>query len=328
MNRIPLGVVGAAFTLDTVDNKLAGHYAGVAAVFDPDERILARYEHIFAEKKIYVFRDYKKFINCGIKAVVISSGSDRAGYAVKALRNKLDVLCEAPMALESSELDRIERAARSSSKSYVLAAYQCHRREVLFAEKLYRRGDIGKLLYAEGNELVEYSPDIPINILSAGSIGQVLTATRLRPTNIEISEVSSREIYLGVEDVKLSNGAILKAVNSNAALTSGMKLIGEWGTIEVLRGKVVLTDTSGVYPKITSFRPDGFMLDGMINGVEFARSSAIAGFAAKLLGSRKASERCIDLGRALDMSVAARKFAVLENKTAAEPFGLNIERKQ
>ncbi len=327
MNRIPLGIVGARFALDIIDGHLAGNYGTAAAVFDPNGSLIEKYEPIFLQKNVYVFRDYRKFVKCGIKAVAISSGADRVGYVVKALRNRLDVLCEPPMAMNIDELDRIERAVRDSGRRYVLASYQCHRRETLLAEKLYRRGDIGKLLYAEGNELVEDIPDIPINLQSAGSIGQVLKATALHPERVKSSKILSRNVSIGIEELEFASGAVCRALNASVGVSSGMRLIGEWGVIETGRGKVVLTDNSGIFSKITSYHPEGFMLDGMIKGAEFSRSSAIAGFCAMLAGSSSAADRCIAIDRALDMSIAARSFPSKSEVAPERSFGINIEHK-
>ena len=123
MNRIPFGVVGAAFALDIISSNLTGRYAGVAAVFEPDDRTKKRLEPLLMQKGVHIFSDYKKFLVCGVRAVLISSGTDRAGYAVKALRSRLDVLLEPPIAMNSDELTRLERAVRDSGKSFVMAEY-------------------------------------------------------------------------------------------------------------------------------------------------------------------------------------------------------------
>ena len=325
MNRIPFGVVGAAFALDLISSNLTGRYAGVAAVFEPDDRTKKRLEPLLMQKGIHIFNDYKKFLVCGVRAVLISSGTDRAGYAVKALRSRLDVLCEPPIAMNSDELTRLERAVRDSGKSFVMAEYACHRREVLLAGKLYRRGDIGQLISADSSELIE-TGGIPVNLLSTGSIGKALTSTRLTVNDAVCLESSARGISIGTELMTLSGGAHLRAWNGNFGIIPTLRLIGESGIIEASRGRVLLTDCTSIAEKSTSIRPEGFMLPGMISGAEFARSSAIAGFAAKLLGDSEAAGRCIDFARA--GQIVSKVVEKVGKPTAdREPFGYNIERK-
>lgn len=324
MERIPLGIVGARFALELISSDLTGRFAGVAAVFEPDERTAARSEPLLRNKRVYLFRDYKKFLVCGIKAVVISSGLDRVNWAVKALRAKLDVLCEPPAALDADEFARLERAVRDSGKSFVLAEYACHRREVLLAEKLYRRGDIGRLLTADSSEFAEDN-GAPACAQSSGSIGKLVVTTKLGVSGAVCFESLAHGIVIGTEMLNLSNGAHARALNGNFGVESSLRLIGESGVIEASRGRVRLTDCSSLTEKSCSIRPEGFMLTGM-TGDDFAKSSAIDSFALKLLGDNVAAARCVDFPR---MCEIVREVLGKSGRrdVGSQPYGYNIERK-
>lgn len=308
MKRIPFGVVGAERALAIASRRLTGEYAEVRAVFDPDEKKLKELEPLLGSRGIYCFRDFVKFAGCGIGAMIISGDSlDKAQYAIKALRRGVHVLSEPPMALNLDEVYRIERASRESGKYYALAVYSCHRREILLAKELFRRGDIGRLIYAESGSFTRFSDrasGVPSTFDCAGSVGQSLLACGQRAVRVSGFESRSAYASLGVEMLELSSGALCRAVNGS--LTSprerGLRLIGETGNLEVVGGGVMLTDGAGKTRRNVLSRPEGFMLDGMCKGGSFEESSAIAGFAAKLLGD-SAAARCIDVYRAADISL-------------------------
>ena len=328
MNRIPFGVVGAEFAREIISSRLAGRYAGVAAVYDSDERLLTKLEPELGKLGAYCFRDYKRFLSCGIKAVIIGKAPNGADLSVKALRKGLDVLSEPPMALTVGDINRIERAAAESGRFYSLALYSCHKRENLLAAELYRRGDIGRLVYAEGDEFVSPLPEIPVGLMSAGSVGKVICATKLRVADASYSENSQRDIKIGVGLLRLSNESILRALCGNFGVSERMRLVGESGIIETSPGKLVFTDNSGIVPKSTLMRPEGFELPGMIKGADFAKSSAIAGFAAKLRGDQDAATRCVDFLRAKEISFAVTRAVGFEKPDSAPLYGYNVERKK
>ena len=309
MNRMPFGVVGAERALVIASRRLTGEYAEVRAAFDPDEKRLRALEPELEARGICCFRDFMKFAGCGIGAMIISGGElDRAQYAIKALRRGVHVLSEPPMALTLDDVSRIERASRESGKYYALAVYSCHRREVLLAKELFRRGDIGRLVYAEGSSFVKFSDraaGIPSTFNCAGSVGQALITCGQRAVRVSGFESRSSSASLGVELLELSNGALCRAANGSllSPREHGLRLIGETGSLEIIGGGVLLTDGTGKTRRNVFSRPEGFLLDGMCRGGSFEESSAIAGFAAKLLGDSAAAARCIDVYRAADISL-------------------------
>ena len=322
LNRIPLGIVGAPLALRIIDSNLTGRFAGVAAVFEPDEYLSKKYEPLLLNRRVHFFHNYKKFLICGIRAVIISGGADRVDHSVKALRAKLDVLCEPPVALNRDDFDRIERAVNESKRSFVMAEYSCHRREILLARKLYRRGDIGRLLIADSEESVD--GESPVCLQSSGSIGKIVMTTRLGVESATCLESSAHGISIGTELLTLSNGANARALNGNFGLTDSLRLIGESGIIEASRGRVRLTDCSAISEKSVSIRPEGFLLPGM-TGDDFARSSAIDSFILKILGDSDGAERCIDF--AWTKSIVGKLLPEKFNGTQSRPYGYNIERK-
>ncbi len=324
MERIPFGVIGASFALELIARRLLGGYAGVAAVFDPDESSLGSFRAELEAHGVYVFRDLRKFLVCGIKAVVIRSGADSAEYAIKALRRGLDVLSEPPMAVTVEQVTRIERAAKDTGRRYSLALYGCHRRDVLLAGRLFRRGDIGRLLYAEASERVEPIVGYSISIMSCGAVGRLLIPTELKLRKADMYESGTGELKLGAGLLQLSGGAVGHSLCASVGIKGGLKLIGECGTIEAVGGRVIITEGSGAVTKSTSILPEGFRLSGMLGTGDFSHSSAIAGFAAMLVGDDEAEKRCIELSRASEIALAAISGTEHESDIPkGSPYGLS-----
>lgn len=305
MDRIPLGVIGAELALRLIEKRLTGRYAGVAAVFEPDEATLIKLSGTLEANGVYIFRNLKKFLSCGIRAVIIRGSTDSAEYAIKALRRELDVLSEPPMAMNAEQITRIERAAKDTGRKYSLALYSCHRRDVLLAGRLLERGDIGHLIYAEASERVKPLPGAPIGIMSCHGIGRILVSTKLKLRGSDLFEASLHESSVAVGTLKLSGGAIGRSLCGNIGMRNELRLIGENGSIETVGGRVILNRESGGSIKSTSILPEGFGLHGMLRGTEFSASSAIAGFCAMLLGDAEATERSIELSRASEITLAS-----------------------
>ena len=149
MTKIRFGVFGLGRGDDFVGN-MKKNGAELIAICDKNEKLLTKKQEQYPGVTAYT--DFDKFINHeGLDAVVIANYfHEHAPYAIKALEKNIHVLSECTPAGTMGEAVALVRAAEKSDAIYMLAENYPYMKFNQEMRRVYQRGDLGKVLFAEG----------------------------------------------------------------------------------------------------------------------------------------------------------------------------------
>ena len=123
----------------------------IVAVCDTDAGRVARALEKIDDPECRAFSTFDEFIESGVEAVLLANHfHEHAPYAVKCLERGIHVLSECLSNGTLAEGVELVRAAEKSDAIYMLAEnypYMLFNQEM---KKVYETGNIGKVLYAEG----------------------------------------------------------------------------------------------------------------------------------------------------------------------------------
>ena len=146
MSELRCGVAGLGRGRLFVDifDRLEG--CRTVAVCDADPRRLADFAHLAAHT------DYDAFLGEGLDVVaVITPGPVHADQSVRALDAGAHVLCETPCVYSVEEASAVVETVRRTGRKYMLAEDYIWRAWAAALIAAGRRGDFGRVLYAEGD---------------------------------------------------------------------------------------------------------------------------------------------------------------------------------
>ena len=153
--RIGVGVIGAGTIAER--NRLPGYQkqadARILAVADVNgERAKAIAAKVGAPQS---YTDYHELLaNPEVQAVsVCTPNFQHAPVSIDALRAGKHVLCEKPPAISTEEARRVEEAARSSGRVYMVCLNHRFRPEVQQLRRYVEAGDLGEVYYAKTSML-------------------------------------------------------------------------------------------------------------------------------------------------------------------------------
>lgn len=202
-----------------------------------DPRRLQMIESMFPG--VRTFESYEDMLNDpGIDAVVVANyATEHVPAACQAMRAGKDVLSEVPAFVTIAEAVELVRTVESTGRVYSFAENFCYLAFVLEMRRLYRRGDLGELTYAEG-EYVHFSRDvrhllidvdiphhwrtwIPPTFYNTHSLGPFLTISGLRPVAVQAAtgllapkgKAALPVQAPAIELVRLENGALVKSLH-------------------------------------------------------------------------------------------------------------------
>ena len=121
----------------------------VTAVCDLD----AEQARDFAEQNDipHWFSDYSALCRADLDAIVVATpGPTHVPFTVEALENGKHVLSEVPAVWSLEEGVELERAVRESGLKYMFAENMCYYAWVESYREMIHRGDLGEIIYAEG----------------------------------------------------------------------------------------------------------------------------------------------------------------------------------
>ena len=149
MKQIKFGVFGLGRGMSFVNNMLACN-CELVALCDKDEKLLAGKKERYPGVALY--NNFDEFINHeGLDAVIIANYfHEHAPYAIKALEKNIHVLSECTPAGTMGEAVALVRAAEKSDAIYMLAENYPYMKFNQEMRRVYQRGDLGKVLFAEG----------------------------------------------------------------------------------------------------------------------------------------------------------------------------------
>jgi len=238
--KLKIGVFGGArgFTMMRV---LFSHPdAELAAVCDKYEPLLDRVKEKAKELNCEVacYTDFEDFIkHPGLDAVVLANyANEHAVYAVRCMKEGKHVLSEVlPCETLAQAVELIE-TVEETGLVYAYAENYCYMQHSFEMQKRYQAGDIGEVMYAEG----EYIHDGTVEWLGltycdenhwrnrtyatfycTHSLGPLMTITGLRPKSVVGFEVPPVNTALergcvlgtGIEMVTMENGAVFRSLH-------------------------------------------------------------------------------------------------------------------
>ena len=234
--KIKVGVFGARRGMTMVNVMNQHPDADLVAVCDFDKRMLKNVQQVAGRvgRKLRTYTDFDRFMNDEVEAVVVANyGTEHAPFAVRLLDSGRHVTSEVVACQTLAEAVQLVEAVERNKQVYTYAENYCYFRGTMEMQKLYRRGDIGEFLHAEG----EYVHDcesiwvaitqgrrnhwrnwIPATFYCTHSIGPILTITGTRPTRVTAYETpnlnkrrfGSRGADGAVIVCQMSNGATAK----------------------------------------------------------------------------------------------------------------------
>lgn len=233
MMKVKVGVFGGGRGQTMID-VLAKHpdaeLVAICDSFDPkleDCKRLA--ESLGVEVALY--RDFDKFIEHDMDAVVLANfANEHAPYAVKLLDSGRHVFSEVLACQTMAEAVELVEAVERSGKIYNYGENYCYFRGTFEMQRLYRQGDLGEFMHAEGEYVHDGEsiwPQITLGRKShwrnwaqstfycTHSIGPIITITGTRPVRVtayETPNIISRKLGR-----KAADGALIACQMSNGA---------------------------------------------------------------------------------------------------------------
>lgn len=230
----------------------------VVAILDRDpEKIEEAKKH--CPKDVKVVNTFDELLDSGIDAVCLCNYfNEHAKYAIKALNKGIHVFSETTPAVTLKQCVELVEAVEKSGCMYVLAENYPFSQACMEITRVYQKGTLGKVVFAEGEyvhpmskeEQAHYTPDPdhwrahnPKTYYMTHSMAPLMTATGLMPKRV-IGKVAAIPDGEGIRDgagimlVEMEGGALFRISGScNFGGHGNWYRLGcEKGGIESLRG--------------------------------------------------------------------------------------------
>ncbi|HIW73857.1 MAG TPA: Gfo/Idh/MocA family oxidoreductase [Firmicutes bacterium] len=265
--KIRVGVFGAYRGKCMID-VLAGHPdAELVAVCDKNEYCLGEVEKLAAEKQteIALYRDFEEFFKHDMDAVVLANyANEHAPYAIRLLRSGRHVMSEVLPCETMAQAVALIEAVEESGRVYCYAENYCYMDHTFEMWRRYADGDIGEVMYAEGEYVHDCSsiwPQITYGdrnhwrnrmhpaFYCTHSIGPMLTITGRRPVQVVGFETPPHPDMVALGGIggmaggcmialTLDNGAIAKSIHGGLKREPGSinyQVYGRKGMMETDR---------------------------------------------------------------------------------------------
>ncbi|MBQ2512560.1 MAG: Gfo/Idh/MocA family oxidoreductase [Clostridia bacterium] len=242
MAKIRVGVFGGARGFTMINQLLARDDAVLTAVCDKYRPLLDRVGKKAEElgQKVALCESFDEFMEQDMDAVVLANyANEHVPYAVRLLNSGRHVMSEVLTCSNMAEAVELIEAVEKTGLVYTYAENYCYTPARQEMRRRYLAGDIGELLYAEGEYIHDCSsiwPQITYgernhwrNLMSSTfynthSLGPLLKMTGLRPVSVSGFEtpLSPHMLELGacfgsggMEIVTLNNGAVVKSLHGD-----------------------------------------------------------------------------------------------------------------
>ena len=243
MGKLKIGVFGANRGMTMIRQVLNSDEAALVAICDKFEPAIDNCKKAAAEANyegITYYSSFDEFINHDMDAVILANyANEHVPYAIRLLESGRHVMTECLTCATMKEAVELIEAVERTGKIYTYAENYCYTPVRLEMRKRYRRGDIGELMYAEGEYTHDCSsiwPEItygdknhwrnlmPSTFYCTHAIGPILYMTGLRPVSVTSFEAPPPPFLtkLGytagayaLTVLTLNNGAIFKSLQFN-----------------------------------------------------------------------------------------------------------------
>ena len=211
MAKLKIGVFGAGRGMTMVRQLLGNPDAEFVAVCDMYQPSLDRCRKEAEEAgldKVAYYTDFEDFYNHDMDAVVLANyANEHAPFGIRLLDSGRHIMTECLTCATMKEAVELIEAVERSGKVYTYAENYCYTPVRWEMRERYRRGDIGELMYAEGEYVHDCSsiwPQITYGerdhwrnqdystFYCTHSIGPILSMTGLRPVKVSGFETQNR----------------------------------------------------------------------------------------------------------------------------------------
>lgn len=341
--KIKVGVFGA-FRGKTMINVLADHPDAVlVAVCDKYRPLLDEVTQLAQEHHIHVavYEDFEDFIQHDMDAVVLANyANEHATYAVRLLRSGRHVMSEVlPCETMAQAVELIE-AVEETGKIYTYAENYCYMGSTFEMWRRSKRGDIGEMVYAEGEYIHDCSaiwPSITYGerehwrnhlhpfFYCTHSFGPMLTISNghrpvqvvglMTPPNPKAYELGMLDGgATGLEMVTLDNGAICKSIHGGLKREPGSINYEVYGTKGMMESDRFDVEKMSCYREgeklcigeLEHYAPEKFVSPDLAKSFQTHGGSDFYSthfFLQKILGRPEGDEWAIDVYTAVDMGI-------------------------
>ncbi|MBQ3860685.1 MAG: Gfo/Idh/MocA family oxidoreductase [Clostridia bacterium] len=337
MGKLKIGVFGAHRGMTMIHQLLNNPDAEVTAICDKYRPSLdaAGKTAEDAGLKVALFERFDDFFACDMDAVVLANyAHEHAKFAVPILKSGRHVMSEVLTCANLAEAVSLIEAVEKSGLVYQYAENYCFFNTTAEMRRLYKAGDIGELMYAEGEYIHDCASIWPqitygerdhwrnrdcATFYCTHSLGPILHATGLRPIRVAGLEGQEKEFMIklgaragsfGIEMVTLENGAIVKSIHGGLKREPGSinyEMYGTRGSMETDRwdGNLhVWRETTGNCVGEHEKYAPSFSLDGAAGtghgGSDFFTTHY---FVRSILGDEDAKKEAVDVYEAVDMCI-------------------------
>ena len=343
MAKLKIGVFGAYRGMTMINILLKHPDAELVAICDKYRPILDQAGQAAKDVGLDValYECFDDFMKHDMDAVVLANyATEHSIFAVRLLDAGMHVMSEVLPCETMAQAVELVEAVERSGKVYAYAENYCYMDHTFEMWRRYERGDVGEVMYGEGEYVHDCSsiwPKITYgerdhwrNIMYSTfycthSIGPMLTITGRRPVQVVgfETQVNKQKYPLGmwaggicggIEMLTLDNGAILKSVHGGLKREPGSvnyEIYGTKGSMESNRlpGKKLSVYIEGDkfchgetewYDPERVVSPDMAAKFGSHGGSDFYATHF---FIEKILGRPDGEKYSIDVYRALDMGI-------------------------
>ncbi len=224
----------------------------------------SRLDEVGAQYGITTYEDYDAFLSHDMDAVVLANYfHEHAPFAIKALRAGKHVMSECAACNTMAEGVELCRTVEKTGKIYMFAENYPYTATNIEITRLYKRGEIGRIMYAEGEYnhpgdfdwTMSISPGtahwrnrLPATYYCTHAMAPLMTATDTMPVMVNGFVVPVPDGYpkprlkIGTDAAsiimcRMNNGSVFKLLQGGLPGHSiWYRLHGEWGLMETVRG--------------------------------------------------------------------------------------------
>ena len=371
MAKLKIGVFGAGRGMTMIGVLLKHPDAELVAICDKHRPTLDKAGKAAEEAGISIalYEDFEDFFRHDMDAVVLANyANEHSIYAVRLLDSGRHVMSEVLPCETMAQAVQLVEAVERSGKVYAYAENYCYMDHTFEMWRRYERGDVGEIMYGEGEYIHDCSSIWPAitygerdhwrnrmfpTFYCTHSIGPMLTITGRRPVQVVGFETQVNKqkkalgfwqggICGGIEMLTLDNGAILKSVHGGLKREPGSinyEIYGTKGSMESNRlpGKKLSVYIEG--DKFCKGETEWYDPEKFVSA-DLARNFGTHGgsdfyathfFIEKILGRPDGEKYAIDVYKALDMGICgimAYRSILAGNKPMPIPNFRNPEERE
>ncbi len=341
MGKLKIGVFGAGRGGIMIDVLFCHPDAEIVAVCDKYRPLLDEVRKKAEEKgtKVALFENFDDFIGYDMDAVILANyANEHVPYAVRLLESGRHVMSECLTCASMAQAVQLIEAVEKSGKVYAYAENYCYSDTTFEMWRRYERGDIGDLVYAEGeyvHDCTSWWPHLaygdPTHWRNNGfstfycthGIAPILTITGHRPVRVTGFETYCTDYTLargtksataGMEVLTMDNGAVVRCLNGDLRHHSPHEINSSYivyGTKGQLESSRFIPDTVYGYEVGKAEEAKEYIPEKQIQADLAKKFNTHGGadfypthfFIEKILGNEIGKKYSIDVYAAVDMCI-------------------------